>query len=109
MNNNRNLRRGHTIPNIGMPQKNAISINPDDLESCKCDCGSVVYIKLFQLKRIPAPISPNGHEAILPAETYVCASCQKPFATANTQYERKKSNKTNDENVKDVDNSITEK
>ncbi len=47
-----------------------------DLDSISCtECSSESFVQYFQLKKVPALISPNNRETILPVPVFKCMDC----------------------------------
>ena len=53
-----------------------LTINELDSISCT-DCTSDSFVQYFQLKKVPALISPNNRETILPVPVFKCMECGK--------------------------------
>jgi hypothetical protein len=63
----------------GTQQK--FSVDLSQLESLVCPCGSTLYQKAHEIKRVPALLSPTGKSAVIWVEVgAVCCACGS-FAT----------------------------
>ena len=59
------------------PQAN-VQVDLNDAETMKCDdCGNIVFIPAFFLKRLSPLVSPTGQEALIPIQVYSCGNCGK--------------------------------
>lgn len=46
-------------------------------ENSSCGCGHDYFETVVTLKKVPAPISPTGEEAVVPIPVFKCNSCGK--------------------------------
>ena len=66
-------------PRKPIPQpKKQVQVDLNEAETMLCeDCGNVVYIPAFFLKRLSPLMSPTGKEALVPIQVYSCGDCGK--------------------------------
>jgi len=53
------------------------NIDPTELPSITCGCGSDTFMEALKLKKVSALVSPSGEESIAPIQTFVCTQCGK--------------------------------
>jgi len=54
-----------------------VSIDVNQLQNVKCECGCEIFVPAVKVKRISAIISPSGKEEKAAVQTLVCIKCKK--------------------------------
>ena len=55
-----------------------VQVDLNDAETMKCDdCGNLVFISAYFIKRLSPIVSPTGKEALIPIQVYSCGNCGK--------------------------------
>jgi len=53
-----------------------MNVDVSNAETLKCEeCGNILWIQSFIVKRIPALMSPSGKEMLAPIEVFSCGNC----------------------------------
>ena len=56
--------------------KAQVQVDLKQAETLQCEkCTNYLFITSFVLKKISAPMSPNGQEGIVPIQVYSCGNC----------------------------------
>lgn len=65
-----------------MNEQQQISIKADELESIACpaeECRCALWDIKYELKKVPATISPHGKTTIQPIQVFFCVACGAKF------------------------------
>lgn len=54
-----------------------VKINLNKLETVKCECGSVNFEPVYQLKKVSSMLSPSGLPGFIPVTFFKCVECGK--------------------------------
>jgi len=58
------------------PPKMKMNVDMNLATDIKCElCEGLAFRSCFLIKKLPALLSPNGQETIIPVETFACNSC----------------------------------
>jgi hypothetical protein len=65
-----------------------INIPVDKLELIKCPvCKGIVFKQCFQLRKVPAIVSPTSKKEILATPVYVCNNCDQLIVLEDAKIE----------------------
>lgn len=75
-----------------MDKQMNLNINPDDLDNVKCECGSWLFMPLYQVKIVPGIMVGSPKDMVVPQDSgdMACAQCGKPLTRTIKEQQEKK-------------------
>jgi hypothetical protein len=61
--------------NLQSQKNNTLSVPLEKMQPFKCECGSIVFRQLTQLRLLPAIMSPTAKKELITIPVYVCETC----------------------------------
>jgi hypothetical protein len=60
----------------GSPPPTQINLDASQLDDVHCEqCGSMVFVQAYVIKKIPAMVAPSGRDSFAPISIFRCALC----------------------------------